>query len=197
MRAIVTAHELRRASVTETVLIPHPQALPAARLELRANAEVHVLGPSLTLRYRLRGALGELAIPPRVAAQRADGLWERTCFEAFVAAPEGEGYLELNFSPSTEWAAYAFERYRHGMRPLALARPPVITVAGDTQELRVTVSADLTGVTEPRWPWRVALCAVVADAAGGRSYWALRHTRPKPDFHDAAGFALSLDGGAP
>lgn len=180
--------------MTETVLIPHPRALPAARIELRADADV--VGQRLTLRYRLHGALGELAIPPRVAPRQADGLWERTCFEAFVAAPEGEGYLELNFSPSTEWAAYAFERYRHGMRPLALAPPPVVTVAGDTQELRVTASADLTGVAEARWPWRVALCAVVVDAAGGRSYWAQRHTRPKPDFHDAAGFALSLDGGA-
>jgi hypothetical protein len=181
--------------VTETVLIPHPRALPATRLELRADAELVLPGPSLTLRYRLRGALGELAIPPRVASQRANGLWEHTCFEAFVAGPAGEGYLELNFSPSTEWAVYTFERYRHGMRPLTLARPPVVTVAGDTKELRVTVSADLTGVAEPRWPWRVSLCAVVADATGGRSYWALRHTKPKPDFHDAAGFALSLDEG--
>jgi hypothetical protein len=183
--------------VTETVLIPHPRALPAARLEVRADAELHVPGPSVTLRYRLRGALGELAIPPRVAAQRVDGLWERTCFEAFVAGPAGEGYLELNFSPSTEWAAYAFERYRHGMRPVALARPPAVTIERETRELRVTASVDLSGVADTRWPWRVSLCAVVADAAGGRSYWALRHTRPKPDFHDAAAFASSLDGGAP
>jgi hypothetical protein len=180
--------------VTETVLVPHPQALPAARIALHAGAELVASGPSLTLRYRLQGALGELAIPPRAVSQRVDGLWERTCFEAFVAVPGGEGYLELNFSPSTEWAAYAFERYRHGMRPLALAQPPVVTVASTTEELRVTASADLTGVAEARWPWRVALCAVVADAAGGRSYWALRHTGPKPDFHAAAAFALPLDG---
>jgi hypothetical protein len=182
--------------VTETALIPHRQTPPAVRLEVSADAELAAPGSSLTLRYRVRGAIGELAIPPRVAPRRADGLWERTCFEAFIAAPAGEGYLELNFSPSTEWAAYAFERYRHGMRPLTLARPPVVTVAGDALELRVTASADLTGVAEARWPWRVALCAVVADAAGGRSYWALRHTKPNPDFHDAAGFAFSMDGGA-
>lgn len=182
--------------MTETALIPHPQGRPAVRLELRADAELVLPGSSLALRYRLRGDVGQLAIPPRAAPQRADGLWERTCFEAFVAAPGGEGYLELNFSPSTEWAAYAFERYRHGMRPLTLARAPVVTVAAGADELCVTASVDLTGALEARWPWRVALCAVVADAAGGRSHWALRHTRPKPDFHDAAGFALSLDGSA-
>ncbi len=182
--------------MTETALIPHPQALPAVRFELRAAAEVVLPGPILALRYRLRGPLGELAIPPPAPARHADGLWERTCFEAFVAPSAGEDYLELNFSPSTEWAAYAFERYRHGMRPLTLARPPVVTVAGETNELRVTASVDLAGVAAARWPWRVALCAVVADAAGGRSYWALRHLRPKPDFHDAAGFALALDGRA-
>jgi len=182
--------------VTETALIPHAQALPAVRLDLRAGAELVLPGPSLTLRYRLRGAVGELEIPQRAAARHTDGLWERTCFEAFVAGPAGEGYLELNFSPSTEWAAYAFERYRHGMRPVALARPPAVTIERETRELRVTASVDLTGVAEARWPWRVSLCAVVADAVGGRSYWALRHTKPHPDFHDAAGFALSLDGGA-
>lgn len=182
--------------MTETALIPHPRALPAARLELRADAELVLPGPCLTLRYRLRGELDELAIPPRAASLRVDGLWERTCFEAFVATGAGEAYLELNFSPSTEWAAYAFGGYRHAMRPLALARPPAVAVARDADELRVTATVDLTGLAEARWPWRSALCAVVADATGGRSYWALRHTRPKPDFHDAAGFALSLDGSA-
>jgi hypothetical protein len=193
---MMAPHEFRRIAVTETALIPHPRAIPAVRLELRAGAELAPDGPGLNLSYRLRGALNYLAIPPGAAPHRADALWEGTCFEAFVATAGGEGYLELNFSPSTEWAAYAFERYRHGMRPVELARPPVVAVARGIDELTVTASVDLGGATEARWPWRVALCAVVAEAAGGRSYWALRHTKPKPDFHDAAGFALSFDGSA-
>ena len=182
--------------MTDTALIPHPQALPGLRLELHADAVLTVPDPSLTLRYRLRGTIGKLAVPPRAESQRTDGLWERTCFEAFIAVPGGEGYVELNFSPSTEWAAYAFDRYRHGMRPAAIARPPVVTVVRGIDELSVTASVDLAGAAEARWPWRVALCAVVAEAAGGRSYWALRHTKRKPDFHDAAAFVLSLDGSA-
>jgi hypothetical protein len=43
-------------------------------------------------------------------------------------------------------------------------------------------------------PWRVGLTAVVEDEAGGRTYYALRHTRDTPDFHDAASFVVSLDG---
>ena len=76
----------------------------------------------------LRSILGQAgaAIPARSAPRRAERLWERTCFEAFVAAGAGSRYYELNFSPSTEWAAYAFDGSREGLRRLALEAPPSI-----------------------------------------------------------------------
>ena len=55
-------------------------------------------------------------------------------------AGAGARYCELNFSPSTEWAAYEFDGYRQGMRALALASPPRIAVAETQSELRVTAS---------------------------------------------------------
>jgi hypothetical protein len=39
---------------------------------------------------------------------------------------------------------------------------------------------------------RIALTAVVEDAAGELSYWSLRHAAGKPDFHHAEGFVLEL-----
>ena len=39
---------------------------------------------------------------------------------------------------------------------------------------------------------RVALAAVVEDAAGDLSYWSLRHAAGKPDFHHSDGFVLEL-----
>jgi len=33
----------------------------------------------------------------------------------------------------------------------------------------------------------------VENAAGSKSYWALRHAPGKPDFHHADAFALQLD----
>jgi hypothetical protein len=181
--------------VTQHELSPHPSDAPLPAV-LAVSARVVVVGTALRFEYRLRGDLGQLAIPQRAPAQRAERLWEHTCFEAFVAAGAGAGYSELNFSPSTEWAAYAFDGYRQGMRPLALATPPATVVATAADELSVTASVELRALAAAPWPWRVALTAVVEDRAGRRSYFALRHPRDKPDFHDAAGFAVLLDGSA-
>jgi hypothetical protein len=82
------------------------------------------------------------------------------------------------------------------MRPLELAVPPTVRVAETKNELRVTAGIELDVLAEAPWPWRIGLTAVVEDRAGRRAYYALEHPRDKPDFHDAAGFALLLDGSA-
>ncbi len=179
--------------MTEQVLIPHPAAACAAVRVVVARAQLGPTGTALRFEYRLTGELGRLATPKRVAPRRAEGLWERTCFEAFVAQSAGDRYYELNFSPSTEWAAYAFEGYREGMRPLELDVPPSIRVAETAGELRVTADVELGALAGAGWPWRIGLTAVVEDRTGGRAYFALRHPRAVPDFHDAAGFVFSLD----
>ena len=46
--------------------------------------------------------------------------------------------------------------------------------------------------TEGHAPLRIALAAVVEARDGSRSYWALRHPAPSPDFHHANGFAIAL-----
>ncbi|MGD2056793.1 MAG: hypothetical protein PVJ15_08295, partial [Gammaproteobacteria bacterium] len=71
-------------------------------------------GGWLALGFALEGELSALRIPEWLAPRRADHLWRHTCFEAFVMAGAGPGYREFNFSPSGEWAAYAFQGYRQG-----------------------------------------------------------------------------------
>ena len=40
--------------------------------------------------------------------------------------------------------------------------------------------------------WRLGLSAVIEDANGDISYWALAHPPGKPDFHHADGFACEF-----
>jgi hypothetical protein len=176
-------------------LVPHRDGATEIVVALVAQVE---LASATTLRfeYRLTGPIGSLAIPHRQPPQRAERLWEHTCFEAFISPRSERRYYELNFSPSTQWAAYEFDGYREGMRPLALAAPPQIAVAASVAELRVTASVELAALPNAPWPWRVGLTAVVEERSGGLGFYALRHPRDKPDFHDAAGFAASLDGSA-
>jgi hypothetical protein len=84
-------------------LIAHPAVrAPAVRVEGEAARE----GARLRLAFAVEGDISALALPPVTAPAFVEGLWKHTCFEAFVAAGEGEGYVELNLSPSGAWAAW-------------------------------------------------------------------------------------------
>ncbi len=160
-------------------LLPHPSNTPEA---LRIEANVERDGESLIFTFRLIGNTDLVRVPPVAPPIRTDSLWQTTCFEAFVAQ-DGERYLELNFSPTGAWAAYAFDAYRQGMRPLDLAQPQ-IQRAGDTLSATVALSAP-AGVP-------LSLSAVVEATDGGKSYWALAHSPGAPDFHDRHCFVARL-----
>ena len=181
--------------MTRRTLISHPHGAMLAAT-ITARIELEPAAPRITVEYVLTGDLASLAIPCRTSSARAERLWEHTCFEAFIAPAGAARYCELNFSPSTEWAGYEFDAYRQGMRPLELPEPPRVRVIETKSELRVTAGIELGGLADAPWPWRIGLAAVVEDRAGGRAYYALLHPRDKPDFHDAAAFAVLLDGSA-
>ena len=149
-------------------------------------------GGTLDVSYCLTGDLARVRIPELSASGFADELWQHTCFELFARREGEDAYSELNFSPSGEWAVYAFDRYRVGMRRLEDARARRIAVSrrGNTLELDATIDAKRIGITPPL---RIALAAVVEEIDGTLSYWALAHPRAKPDFHHANAFTLELE----
>jgi hypothetical protein len=167
----------------------HPDSKCAALTGIEAEAVRD--GSRLSLRYRLSGAVGDLRLPPPAASERADELWRHTCLEAFVQA--GDVYLEFNFAPSTQWAAYRFDGYREGMRPADVPAPRIeVSRASDRFELLATVDLDGLGLDDLNW--RVGLSAVVESVDGSIAYWALKHPPGRPDFHNADCFALELPG---
>ena len=167
-------------------LVCHPDTPCPAVQSL--SAEVERVGPDrLSLHYSLLGDLAGLAIPAPVACARVDGLWAHTCFEAF-ADVGGDSYLEFNFSPSGQWAAYGFDGYRLGMAPLEGLPPPELETVATATSLNVRVI-----LTVPlKAPIRLGLTAVVETIGGGMSYWALGHPPGRPDFHNAHGRLLTL-----
>ena len=172
-------------------LVRHPIAETPAVSFIQAEAVRG--GARLTLSYGLSGDLARLAIPAVVAAGRADELWRHTCFEAFVRAATSDAYLELNLAPSTRWAAYRFTSYREGMHNAEVA-PPRIDVETTSDRLTLTADVDLSALPDlaAAERWRIALTAVIEDAAGALSYWSLAHAPGRPDFHHSAGFEVEL-----
>ena len=148
----------------------------------------------LSVSYALKGSVELLRLPSPVTPQRADGLWRRTCFEVFVAVKRISDYYEFNFSPSGEWGAYAFRRYRDGVALEDGELNPGITlqVAREKFELHAFVRLNRLPGISPEAALRVGLAAVIEERDGNLSYWALKHPPGKPDFHHRNGFLLEI-----
>ena len=157
------------------------------RLEFNASWN----GDGLSLRYDLFGDLSRLQIPTGDDGARRDELWRRTCFEAFLRANGADAYVEFNFSPNRDWAAYQFTTYREGRTDLAIANPK-IEVASTPVHLSVLVT--LTPLPEALQGRELQLgpTAIVQGKDARLSYWALHHPSNKPDFHHSETFQLNL-----
>lgn len=157
----------------------------------------HLPAGPLELRWEVEG-IRQLVAPNLVdpmlgPAGRTDNLWQHTCFEMFLKGA-GSAYDEFNFAPSGRWAAYAFSSYREGAGHLALDEPPAISCESGANIFTCTVllpAAALVGKT------RAGISAVIEEAGGHKSYWALAHMPDTadshgPDFHRAECFTLPI-----
>ena len=171
----------------------HPVGYSIAPLEIDAGVE-RLSATVLRFRYLMRGDIDGLVIPPLSAPLRSNNLWRTTCFEAFLFRPDGPAYVELNFSPSTQWAAYDFAAYRDGMVQASLPAPPDLDVTrrDDSLELVATISLEVA-----REPCLLNLCAIVEEPGGRLSYWASDHAGDRPDFHRQDCFTLELPAAGP
>jgi hypothetical protein len=174
---------------------------PDSRCFAAARVEVGVARPRadhLVLSYVVTGQMSDVRMPPVVPTARTDGLWQHTCFEAFVRASSGPSYYEFNFAPSTQWAAYRFDGYRSGMCAAEIGAP-AIEVRSNPDSYTLQASLELGRLPDlpPEASWRLGLSALIEDTGGGMSHWALAHPPGKPDFHHADCFALEFSPAMP
>jgi len=175
------------------VLTCHPETSSRWVRGIEARA-VWTESGSLALTYSLEGDIARLRIPPPQPTRRAEGLWQHTCFEVFLAVKGQPTYYEFNFSPSGEWAAYAFKTYRDGGPIEDDGLDPKIAVrsAANSFELEALVRLDRLLAIQPPVALGLGLSAVIEENDGTISYWALKHSPGKPDFHHPDSFALEL-----
>ena len=169
----------------------HPATPPSEPLKLWANLDhAASLGSvaSTNIWFGVGAPAARFVIPPPAEPDRADGLWQTTCFEAFLRIPGADPYREWNFAPSGEWAAYDFAGLRDGRTNAEVAAPYIRVEDNLTWwALGATIAVDADAV------WALGLSAVLEQKDGTKSYWALAHPPGnKPDFHDPACFAAHL-----
>ena len=173
-------------------LVPHPDT-PCEPVRGIA-VELSRSGTRLDLGYRVEGDIGRIVLPKPGPQMCGDDLWKHTCFEAFVSA--GQGYGEINLSPSNQWAAYSFDGYRSGMAEREEFEPSFTDDHRAINAYDLVAELDLTDLPADG-DWSVGLSAVIELSDGRRCYFALRHAPGKPDFHHPDAFALSLPAESP
>jgi hypothetical protein len=174
-------------------LIPHPST-PCDFIDSfemvvqRSDARGIVVG------YVVTGDVEKILLPSQQSSERTDRLWEHTCFEIFLKPDGSRSYMELNFSPSTQWAAYRFDDYRAGMKELSMSAPPkIFHDEGTAHVMDIEIALELKALrTLTDTDVKLGASAVIEDRQGRKFYWALRHPSSKPDFHHSDSFILTL-----
>ncbi len=169
-------------------LLPFAGALP-----ISLSADFALTRDGVRIRFHLEGpqhnVVGGLADGAWDAATivRADGLWRRTCFEAFWSEPSCEAYWELNLSPAGAWNLYRFTSCR-------MPQPPRRSDDYALVSLRTTATdlvCDLATALRPR-ALDLSLCAVI-QLAGKAHHFAQVHGGRLPDFHRRDSFTIRRD----
>lgn len=176
--------------MSECLLLPHP-LYPVRTVDMVSVKWQRDHG-YFFLRFAVEAPSDYLAVPPWRGPDRADNLWQTTCFELFARRPGDTSYAEYNFSPSGQWAAYAFADYRDRLDDIFPECTPQISLETGDQWLHCQIVLELP---EP-WasaPLAIGLSAVIEEIDGTKSYWALSHpAKGPPDFHHPDCFALHL-----
>jgi hypothetical protein len=176
--------------MTELPLICHAQSDSGGVVDIGVTFTRAASG-EIIVAYRVSGEVSALEIPVQSNSDRMDELWKSTCFELFIGNFEDDGYLEFNFSPSRQWAAYKFASYRSDMVDLD-TEAPIIRVAHAADMLTLIATIMLPDAWQGR-SLRAGISAVIATKSGNISYWAAAHPTGKPDFHHKDCFAVQLE----
>src|SRR5689334_18634433 len=156
-------------------LVSHPHSPSRAARRVSVTAARTAEG-KLSLHYELHGELARMKIPAPARPRVGWKLWRHTCCEVFVRAEGADAYHELNLSPSGEWAAYAFSRYREGAPLNAEGLDPQIAIESGPQRLDLYALVDLPrlSLAYRNARLRIGLAVIIEEQSGGYSYWALR-----------------------
>ena len=168
----------------------HPDTPAKTVDEFTVDVERHE-NDRIWVRYHVEAPVDALELGFPRGPQRRDGLWKTTCFEAFVMEAGSSSYLEFNFAPSSEWAAYSFADYREAMAELPMPTQPALGNDASQSHFALEAKFELPHAFADK-DLVMAITAVIEERDGTKSYWSLAHPAGAPDFHHPDCFTLRL-----
>jgi hypothetical protein len=141
--------------------------------------------PRIKLKSTLSGPVDQLVFDQSASPSATDNLWQKTCFEFFGQKKDSAEYLEWNFSPGGDFQRYFFNDYRDQITSASAPTLDSLTIKWSkaTSFLQVEIEVDLEYEIE-----KLQICWVIQTLEQSTSYWAIKHSSPKPDFHNSKAF---------
>jgi hypothetical protein len=172
-------------------LQPFPATSNLPQIEI--NGRVNRKDQMLSIDYQLFGDLNAISIDPLTSVpSRQFHLWEATCFEFFIGIPGDANYWEFNLSPSGNWAVFALDDYRQGLRnELAFASLP-FKVDRYPNYITLSLEFDLSELILSEQDLEMSVTTVIKSSQDDLSYWAISHSGKQADFHLRDNFVISL-----
>jgi hypothetical protein len=172
-------------------LQPFPTASKLPQIEI--NGRVNRKDQMLSIEYQLFGDMNAISIaPPATAPSRQFHLWEATCFEFFIGIPGDANYWEFNLSPSGDWAVFALDDYRQGLRD-ELAFPSLpFKIDRYPNYITLSLEFDLSELILAEQDLEMSVTTVAKSSQDELSYWAIAHSGKEADFHLRNSFSIKL-----
>jgi hypothetical protein len=163
--------------------------LPQVEINGRVNRRDHLL----SIEYQLFGDLSAISLDPTAnQPSRQFHLWEATCFEFFIGIPGDANYWEFNLSPSGDWAVFALDDYRQGLRnELAFSSLP-FKVDRYPNYITLSLEFDLSEIILAEQDLEMSVTTVIKSSQNELSYWAIDHTGKLADFHLRDSFKIKM-----
>ena len=177
--------------ITNFALRPFATASNLPQIEI--NGRVNRKERMLSIEYQLFGDLNAISIAPPVSvSSRQFQLWDATCFEFFIGIPGDRNYWEFNLSPSGDWAVFALDDYRQGLRDeLAFSSLP-FKVERYPNYITLSLELDLSEIILAEQDLEMSVATVIKSSQNQLSYWAIAHTGEAADFHLRDSFKIEM-----
>jgi hypothetical protein len=164
-------------------------SLPQIEISGRVNRKDNIL----SIEYQLFGDLSSISIaPPANPPSRQFHLWEATCFEFFIGIPGDRNYWEFNLSPSGDWAVFALDDYRQGLRDETAFTSLPFKVDRYPNYITLNLAFDLSELIFLEQDLEMSVTTVIKSSQNELSYWAITHFGKEADFHLRDSFSIEL-----
>ena len=168
-----------------------PFTAGSSELSIEARLEVQSNGFLLSFEITGQGADQILIQPRNPKPVRKNDLWKETCFECFLGVGNSKQYFEFNGSTTGDWALYAFDDYRNGMKDVPVASEPVMEKL--EKELgKISLTWKIPYFTDAIIQSASVTSVIKSSSNAEIGYWALKHAGEKADFHLRESFVHRL-----